>query len=508
MAPVVVASREELLDRANAERARRSLRAFYALAWTIVEPGRPYIANWHIDAIAEHLEAITSGQITRLVVSMPPGYMKSRAITVMWPCWEWIRNPSLRYLCASYAESLAVDHNVERRNIIESPWYQRHWGDRVQLEDDDNQKVQFTNTARGRMIASGVGGTATGKGGERLICDDPLNPKQAASDAERLAAEKWFLQTFSTRLRDKQNGAIVVVMQRLHQRDVAAIALELGYDHLCLPAEYDPARSTVTSIGWKDPRKIKGELLWPEREGPAEIAAAKRALGSAGYAGQYGQNPQPDGGDVFKKEHFRYYRPEPGEILDCGDGFRVHLRQLHLWTTNDLGFSKKEKADYTASAVWGFGAGRLFLLDLFRERATPTELDAAMKAAEARWGVRVHWVEEGAFKIGAGTIRELRARGRPISVLGAEHGASRDKHQRAVDTGPRFEAGDVWFPHFAAWLSEFEAELLVFPNGDHDDQVDIVSYACAVAPWGGPGIEFSSKRTDEPAHGLNRPRGW
>jgi hypothetical protein len=288
----------------EAEHLEGSLPEFVRAAWPVLEPETPYLSNWHIDAVSEHLEAVTAGQITRLLVNMPPRYGKSNLITIMWPVWEWIRRPETRWLFASYSGSLSVKHSVDRRAIIRSDWYQERWGHRVKIADDANLKTEFMNTRRGVMVATSVGGGATGRGGDRVVVDDPHNPLQAESDVQRRSAVTFFDRTLSNRLNDKRKGAIVVVMQRLHEEDVSGRCLELGYTHLKLPAEAK-GRTVVAFPSGREVVREDGELLWPEREGPKEIADAKAAMGSYAYAGQYDQEPSPPGGGLFRREWFR-----------------------------------------------------------------------------------------------------------------------------------------------------------------------------------------------------------
>lgn len=216
--------------------AEKSLRSYVEQAWPILEPGVPFLPNWHIDYLVEHLEAVTAGQMTRLLITIPPRYMKSLLVSILWPTWEWIRDPSGRWICASYAEALAIKQSVDRRTILQSDWYQGRWGDRVRLASDQNEKREFLNTRRGHMIATSVSGSILGKGGNRIVVDDPHHVGQAESDTQREAALTFFSQTLSTRLDNKNTDAIVVVMQRLHERDLAALCVELGFTHVCLPA--------------------------------------------------------------------------------------------------------------------------------------------------------------------------------------------------------------------------------------------------------------------------------
>src|SRR5580704_15539552 len=263
--------------RAKVERelATRYFREFVRQAWPIIEPLTPFVPGWHIDAIIDHLEAVTRGEIRNLLINVPPRHMKSLLVSVLWPAWEWIRHPERRWLFSSYAASLSIRDSIKCRTLIESPWYQSFWGDRFALASDQNTKTRFDNDRSGYRIATSVGGTATGEGGDRIVCDDPHNVQDAESDSIRKATLDWWDVVMSTRVNDPRTAAKVVVMQRCHQRDLSGHLLERGgWEHLCLPAEYEgPTRTT--SISWSDQREQQGELLWPERFGPREIEDLK-----------------------------------------------------------------------------------------------------------------------------------------------------------------------------------------------------------------------------------------
>src|SRR5712671_3146535 len=279
-------TRPSLREELDAEMASRSLREFVRQAWVIVEPSTPFVPGWHIDAIIEHLEAVTCGQIRNLLINVPPRHMKSLLVSVFWPAWEWIVHPERRWLFSSYAASLSIRDSVKFRRLIESPWYRRLWGDRFRLTTDQNTKTRFDNDRSGYRIATSVGGAATGEGGDRIVCDDPHNVQEAESDSIRNGTTEWFDVVMSTRVNDPRTAAKVVVMQRCHQQDLSGHLLEQGgWEHLCLPAEYEgPTRTT--SIGFFDPRRNPGELLWPARFGPPEIEGLKISLGSYATAGQ------------------------------------------------------------------------------------------------------------------------------------------------------------------------------------------------------------------------------
>src|SRR5690606_32067092 len=201
--------------------------------------------------------------------------------------WAWIHKPELRFLYASYAQSLSTEHSQLTRMVIESEWYQARWGHIYQLADDDNLKTRFSNTSRGYRVATSVGASVTGFGGDYVICDDPHNVQQAESTAVRQAAVDWWNRAMSTRLNNPRTGVRIVVMQRVHEDDVAGSVLDRGgYDHLNLPMEYE-GESVPTSIGWQDPRTKPGELLWPSRYDANRIAQFKADLGSYAYAAQF-----------------------------------------------------------------------------------------------------------------------------------------------------------------------------------------------------------------------------
>ena len=301
----------ELQDELLTRQAARSLRAFVEQAWPVLEPTTPFLPNWHIDLVCEHLEAITAGQTTRLLINLPPRYMKSLLVSVFWPVWEWISSPSRRWICVSYSDALSLKLSLDRRTLVQSDWYQARWGHTVQLSSDQNVKGEFRNTRQGVMVATSVGGSVTGKGGDRIIVDDLHNPHQADSDAQREAALRFFRETLSTRLDTPKTGAVVVVMQRLHEADLSARCLELEYRHLCLPVEADVATDIVFPVSGRVVTRAPGHLLWPAREGPTELALQRRQLGSTAFDTQYQQRPAPAGGRLFKRAWFKFYDERP-----------------------------------------------------------------------------------------------------------------------------------------------------------------------------------------------------
>lgn len=442
-------------------RAEQSLRIYVKRGWPVIEPATDYLHNWHIDAICDYLEAVTRGELLRVLINMPPRYMKSIAVSVMWPTWEWIRQPHTRWLFSSYSASLSTKHSVDRRNVIQSPWYQERWADRFALAGDQNVKTEFQNDHRGVMVATSVGGSATGKGGDRVVVDDPHNPEEAQSDLQRQAGVRFFKQTLSTRLNDKRKGAIVVVMQRLHEEDVSAVCKEQGYAHLNLPAEAEE-RQVISLPSGRELIREKGELLWPAREGPAELDAMKVALGSYGYAGQYQQRPAPAEGGILKRAWWKFYTVLPDEAFD---------EVVQSW---DMTFKDTDGTDYVSGQVWGrIGADKYLLDRVHRRMDLPATIKAVRELTEAWPWARRKLVEDKAN--GPAVIASLR---HEIPGLVAVEPAG-SKVARAYAASPEIEAGNVYLPDptIAPWIEEFLAECTAFPNGAHDDDVDSMTQA-------------------------------
>jgi predicted phage terminase large subunit-like protein len=476
--------RPRLLEEIDAEFAGRSLREFVIQAWPIVEPSTPFVPGWHIDAIIEHLEAVTAGKTRLLLINVPPRHMKSLLVSVFWPSWEWIRFPERRWLYSSYGAQLSIRDSVKCRRLIESTWYQQRWGDRFALTSDQNTKGRFDNIRSGYRLSTSVGGAATGEGGDRIVCDDPHNVQEAESDAVRKGTLEWFDVVMSTRTNDPKTAAKVVVMQRCHQQDLSGHLLEQGgWEHLCLPAEYEGARC-ATSIGWSDPRNEHGELLWPDRFGAAELAVLKRSLGSYGAAGQLQQRPSPAEGGMLKRHWFRFWQPPganlPPVIVRMPDGAYQSVvaeeigtveEQVQSW---DCTFKNLETSDYVVGQVWGRRGSAFVLLDQLRGRMDFPETVSAVRRLSNKWPHTIAKLIEDKAN-GSAVIQMLAHEIPGILPVNPEGG----KVARAAAVSPLIEAGNIFLPHpqRAPWVNDFIEECAAFPNGAHDDQVDAMTQA-------------------------------
>lgn len=464
------------IEQIDAYEATLDFKLFLRLAWPVIEPATRLLWNWHIDALAEHLQAVHDGKLTRLLINIAPGHAKSSIVSTLWPMWCWLTDPSIRWLCASHSLDLAIRDNRNCRLLIESEWFQARYGHLFALAGDQNVKGYFANNHLGYRMAVAVRGSGTGKRGTRLHIDDANNAMAGEADIE--AVIEWFGKTWTSRLNDQENGAMTVVGQRLHAKDLSAHILSLGnWEHLNLPEEFEPSRRFHTSIGWTDKRTEAGELLWPEKFTRQVLDKLKRSLGSTAYAAQYQQNPVPSEGGKFRKQWFRYYsETEEAYILHTPQGDRSILKSV-CWKfgTSDLAISSKQDADYTVFAVWAVTPDSdLILVDLFRDRIDNAEQVRQIAILQSRHTCDVWKVETVAYQL-AFFQQALKA-----GVPCQEFKPVRDKVSRATTAAVWMENGKFFFSKNAPYLNDLETELLLFPKGEHDDIVDNHSIAADV----------------------------
>ncbi len=436
-----------------------SLREFIKQSWHVIEPGRTYVDGWHIGAIVEHLEAVSTGQIQRLLINMPPRHMKSLSVSVCWPAWEWTFNPWIQFFFSSYSATLSVRDNMKTREIVTSPWYQEAWP-HVELKRDQNAKDKFENKAGGFRFSTSVGGRATGEGGDRIVADDPHNMSEVKSDAKRKEVLDWWDNTMQTRLNDPKTGAFVVVMQRGHQQDLSGHILEKGgYVHLCLPARYE-GNKFHTVLGFEDPRTEEGELLWPERFDEVTLSAIEDSFSSKSEAaGQLQQRPSPAGGAIFKLDWFKTYTKLP-----------KFYRIVEHWDT-------AQKANigsaYSCGQIWAEAHNGYYLLDVIRKRMEYPELKRTIKTRYAVNRPDVVVIEDKSS--GISVIQDLQESTTVPVVAWAVTGG--DKENRAKAVADTIESGNVWLPESAEWLADFLDEIEHFPGSKFKDQVDVMTQA-------------------------------
>lgn len=461
---------------------RLGLYEFVKRAWPVVEPA-PYVDSRHIELVCAHLEAVSRGECTRLVINIPPGCSKSLLVSVFWPAWDWIAcNPGRKWMVASFDLSLTLRDADRLRDLITSDWYQARFGPSaprvgalgwrpVSLDrSEPSKKVAKTDKGKSFFRLSGGGyrfstmvrGRATGWHCDFQVMDDPIKPSdiQAGGDQARLALEKvrqTWATTFASRKANPATFARVVVMQRLHEHDLAATCEAEGYTVLSLPMEYDPARHCRTAWG-EDWRTVPGELLNPDRFPAAIVEKTKTELGPRAAAAQLQQNPTAETGAIFDRGWFtRRWTEIPAGCV--------------WWQSWDCTFKNTAGADYVVGQTWARLGVNHYLVDQVRARMSFTATVQAIRDMVAKWPeARRVLVEDKAN--GSAVMDALR--GEIPGLVAVEPLGG--KVVRATATTGLWQAGQVWLPN-APWVGDFVEEHAAFPLGVHDDQVDATSQA-------------------------------
>jgi predicted phage terminase large subunit-like protein len=450
--------RELLLEQAEL----RDLASFARGAWPILEPGTPLKWNWHLDLICEYLTLVKQRIIRRLVINVPPQTMKSRLVNVFYPTWSWSQIPTRRFLSSSYSGDLSEGFNVERSKLVTSEWFQRMFSGQVALTQET--QAQIENAVGGRMSATSTGGTATGKGTHDVIVDDPLNPKQAASETELRGSTEFFDQTLRTRLSDQVSGAFVIVMQRLAELDLTGhlMAKNPGeWTHIRMPMEAEEDESWAFPISGRVVQRKKGELLWPDRFPRQVVDSLKRDMGSWAYAAQYQQRPTPLEGGIIKRSWLQFYRELPAG-LD---------QQIQSW---DLAFKDSASSSFVVGQVWGRKRADMFLLDEVRARMDfPTTVNA-IRSLSAKWpNTHTKLVEDKAN--GPAVIASLKHEITGLIPVKADI----SKEARLSAASPAFEAGNVYLPDptICSWIHDWIQEVCAAPRAAFWDRADACSQA-------------------------------
>ena len=505
---------KERLQRAiglSAQSKALTLSEFIRGAWRILEPVTPYVHGWHIDAICEHLAAVTHGQIRNLLINIPPRHMKSLSVSVFWPMWVWTFRPEMRWLFSAYAESLSIRDSLKCRRLIQSLWYQSQWGNVFQLTSDQNVKGRFENSRTGYRLATGVGGSATGEGGDIVVVDDAHKTHEAESEQVRENVLIWWDETMSTRLNNPNTGAKVIVMQRIHENDLSGHVLEQGgYEHLCLPAEYEPT-SYVTGIGWSDPRQMEGELIWPQRFNSTAIADLKRDLGVYGSAGQLQQRPVPRGGGMFQYAQIETIERVP-----------VQAARVRYW---DLAATEGGGAFTVGLLLARDTDRRIYIEDVRRGQLSIGQRDELIlqtaKDDALAYGNTVQtWFEQEPGSGGKETAEDKvkMLKGFPAHA----EKVTGSKEVRAEPVARAAEAGELLVLS-SDWTDGFLHRLGLFPMGRYKDEIDALSGAynklslIQYLPAGTMGAavgdaqspsRFTRKTVSGGRWGRNEKRGW
>ncbi len=474
-----IKDRLELEDEVEKRRCEKSYYEFFKRSWQELEPHTPLKDNWHIKYLCNILQVEVERIVRRelkttdLIVNIPPRSAKSYIHSITLCPWAWTRFPHLKFINSSHSKDLAIDHCVEGRDLINSDWYQGHWGEIFQLSSDQNVKSHYKNNKGGRRMAFSVGSPPTGKGADIIVADDLLDPEKAESDTERQNANRHFDDTLSNRLNDQETGLIIVVMQRLHEDDVTGHILKKSsdsYRKICLPAEYDEEVINPPKLK----KYYKDGLFFKERFSLRFLKKLKEKMSSRAMAGQYQQRPAAAEGNIFKREWWQFYRRH--ELPDDLEN------QALSW---DLSFKEKSHNDWVVGLAGAKKDGKLYVLGrLKRHMGLSETLKAIVELMSLYPKAKRVWVED---KANGPAVLDVLKRHFPGMIAVNPKGS---KTERAHAVTYIVESGNVFLPHpdEAPWVEDFINELSSFPNATHDDQVDAFTQLLS---------QFYDKRVEE-----------
>lgn len=447
----------------DAERilCEKSLAEFGCRAWKHIDPAE-FAREWHFDFICKGLEQVYKKKIKRLIINIPPGMSKSMTCSVLFPVWCWIKDPSRSLLTGSYSMDNAQRDTRKSRALINSEWFQSHWGSKFQFSDDQNQKQFYQNDKFGyRQAFSVMSRGTTGKRGDIVILDDPISAGDAFSKNARENVIMVLNQVLMTRVNDPKTSPVVLVMQRLHEQDPTGHFQNIGgWEKVSLPMKFEPNNRCETSFG-KDKRKKDGELL-SDRYDAETLRMLEKSLGSYGWAGQFQQRPVPLEGGIIKQAWFKYY-----------DELPKISRYMWSW---DMAVKDKEINDYSVGVLIGQSENGYYIVDMIRKKLEYPELKRTFLNAHQKYPSSCTIVEDKAS--GSPLIQELK-RSTSIPIIPIEPGREvpKTKILKMNMSSPLFESGKVFLPKNAVWLMDFTDEMTSFPNGAHDDICDATSQA-------------------------------
>jgi predicted phage terminase large subunit-like protein len=446
------------------ELCRQDFTAFARKAWPWINGGEQLQWNWHIDAMAYRLEQVECGDIRRSLINLPPRNAKTKIVSILWVAWMLGRDPTLNFVCVSYSNELSAKIARDCRTVIEAGWYREIFPGTT-ISRSRSAAYDFETNCGGGRFATSVTGTLTGRGGDIIILDDVIKPDEVNSETTRNAVNDWFQSTLASRLDDKQKGVIICVMQRLHENDLSGLLLEKGgWDHLCLPAIATQNETIMLARGGLH-RRAEGDVLHREREPLPVLMEMKAAMGSTAFEAQYQQEPMPAQGNLFKAEWLSFHD-------ECKDEMKGDI--IQSW---DTGIKTGSANDYSVCITARRFRNQVHLIGLWRGKLEfPDLLRKAIELARAH-NTGTILIEDKAS--GQQLVQSLRAgnyNGVP-NPIGCT--PELDKFSRAAGVSSMVEAGQVSLPENSSWLDAFRRELLSFPSGKHDDQVDAFSQLLA-----------------------------
>lgn len=482
----------------NAAKCIKSFAEFAKRGWQEIDPD-PLLWGNVMQTVCDHLQALTEDEFERLIINIPPGHSKSMLVSVMWPAWRWIKQPWWRAIFAANEQTLVNRDMVKRRNLMSSDWYKNWFRDPTgpfevpgwNFADDQNTKTYYKNDKLGEFTAVTVG-SGTGKRGHSLVIDDPINADNARSKPMRDAVIRWKTETMSSRFNNMKRKEQVLIMQRLHEDDLTGYLLknEKGmWQHLCLMSEFEPDRkpgdlratATYTKTGkmfFRDWRKVKGEVLWPERFPKEVLKAELIEMKPYGFAGQHQQNPAPIEGGILKRAWFSHRWLRPGEQPVIGIDCHNLPAQFDMYCIfTDAAFKGTEDSDYVAIGLWGLKGTRLFLLDLKWEQLSFVDTVVALKDMVMKWTRPPHVTVSGVYvedKANGTAVMDALKGAIPMLIPIEPDGG---KEARIIASSGAWEAGNVILPLSHNRMDDYIQEAITFPKATHDDAIDMSAYA-------------------------------
>jgi len=435
---------------------RKDFNSFINKVFNTINPRIEYQSNWHIELIAEYLQAVQNGDIKRLIINMPPRSLKSVCIGVAWPAWILGHDPAKRIMSASYSQILSIKHSLDCRFVLTSSWYHDLFPKTI-LSKKHNQKSKFLTSLNGFRFATSVGGSTTGEGGDILIVDDPHNPTQISSPKMRKRVIEWFEQTFVTRLNDKNTGAIILVMQRLHEEDLSGYLLANSDSWRLLKIPAMATQDQTFSINNYKYHYVTGSTLHSIRDNPNYLMRLEKEIGMYNYAAQYLQQPIVGNYQLLNMADISFHTIIPEKF----DYF------IQSW---DTAIKISENADYSVCTSWGILNKKYYLIAMLRQKLTYPELKQQVVKLAKKYCPKFILIEDKAS--GQQLIQDLRLDGF-VNIVAIN--PKLDKITRFASIVTLFQSGLVSFPTQSSSNAIILNELLNFPHCKNDDIVDSIS---------------------------------
>ena len=430
---------------------RENFYAFVKKAFNETHGSEHFHDSFAIELICDRLEKCMRGEIRKLIINIPPRNLKSFITSVCLPAYLLGKDPQKEIVCVSYSSDLANKLSRDTKSIMEMPFYKNIFATRIGRK---NTEDMFETTKHGSRAATTVQGALTGLGGNYLVLDDPCSAADVLSDVKRKNLNDWFQNTFLSRLNDKKEGVMIVIMQRLHEEDLTAILEKQGgWEVLSLPAIAEKDESFVLSDGRIVGRKV-GEVLNPEHEPLEVLLDLKKAMTEYNFSSQYQQNPIPLKGSIINFDDFKYF-----ENLPTADNRIV----VQSW---DCAHKTGENNDFSVCVTGAIINNIIYILDISRYRLEFPDLLDEIKDMQCIAHANEVVIEDA--DIGSGIIQQLEKAGCCPIPFKPEVA----KPVRAACVTKLIRDGRVRLLKDAIWLQDFAKEVRAFPYGAHDDQID------------------------------------